>query len=353
MLDPPVANQKLFFGCRLFFCRPICRQILLPEADHFPQSIVQIGQRFFLNPVGDAVGRFRNAAGDGGQGVAVAAQGNCIPDGVLKISAFQKGDDRLRDTALTGLVEPVVGADLVQCPGEIIVVFLLDEGLDPPLARIGVAVDGGFAVPMIAAEIVPAEEDGVCDRQSALDALWMVVGHFGGKSGQDFPPIGPDAGLGEETAVCHPAAGGDTHGRAVSEAVVWLAVIREEPGPESSAVSGVGVHPAILFHGIDEVVCRSSVYDCLGHRTGHDGVIGKAAAFLKQGKIFCLDVVPLVNRTNNVSNNCADHLCPPLFFMSLRILFRGASGTAPQARKAATVSLITWKFSSVPSASST
>ena len=181
----------------------------------------------------------------------------------------------------------------------------------------------------------------------------MIVGHFSGESGKGLPPLGPDACLGEETAVRHPAAGRNPHGRAVPEAVVGLAAIREEPGPEPSAISGVRIHPAILLHDINEVVLCPAVHDRLGHRAGHNGIIGKKTILPEKRKILCLDVVPLVNRTNNITDNCADHLRPPLFFMSFRILFRGASGTAPQARKVATVSLMTWKFSSVPSASGT
>ena len=39
---------------------------------------------------------------------------------------------------------------------------------------------------------------------------------------------------------------------------------------------------------------------------------------------------------------------PPLFFMSLRMASRHASGTAPHARNADTVSLMARKFSAVP-----
>ena len=85
--------------------------------DHIQQRGVQIGKGLFLDPIGNAVCRLGNAAGDGGQGVAVAAQGDGVADGVLKAPAFQEGDDGLGDGLLAGLVELVARPNLVQRPG--------------------------------------------------------------------------------------------------------------------------------------------------------------------------------------------------------------------------------------------
>ena len=56
---------------------------------------------------------FGNTAGNGCQGIAVAAQGNCQSDGVFKIIAFKKGGNRLRYGFLTAFVEMIMRADLV------------------------------------------------------------------------------------------------------------------------------------------------------------------------------------------------------------------------------------------------
>ena len=77
---------------------------------------VQIGEGLFLNPIGNTVCRLGDASGDGSQGVAIAAQGDGVADGVLEVPALQKGDDGLGNGFLAGLVELIAWPDLVQRP---------------------------------------------------------------------------------------------------------------------------------------------------------------------------------------------------------------------------------------------
>lgn len=79
--------------------------------NHIQQRGVQIGEGLFLNPIGNTVCRLGDASGDGSQGVAIAAQGDGVADGVL-----EKGDDGLGNGFLAGLVELIAWPDLVQRP---------------------------------------------------------------------------------------------------------------------------------------------------------------------------------------------------------------------------------------------
>ena len=110
--------------------------------NHIQQGGVQIGECLFLDPTGDTVCRLGDAAGDGSQGVAVAAQGDGVADGVLEVLALQKGDDGLGDGFLAGLVELIARPDLVQRPGQVIAIFPLDVFPDVLLALLGLVADG-------------------------------------------------------------------------------------------------------------------------------------------------------------------------------------------------------------------
>ena len=84
-------------------------KVLLPPVYHIQKGGVQIGERLFLDPIGNTVCRHGDAASDGSQGVAVAAQGDGVADGVIKIPVLQKGDDGLGNSILACLVELVAG----------------------------------------------------------------------------------------------------------------------------------------------------------------------------------------------------------------------------------------------------
>lgn len=162
----------------------------------------ELADRLFADVLRNAVERFRNAAGDRGERVAVAADGNGGTDRVLKGSRFEKRFDRLRNCALTGLVELVGRTDLVN--GEIErVVVLLDKGADLPLAVPGTR-----------------QEDRARRRFRALDAFRMVVRDDSDSARKrlDFFERLP-----------RPAAGADAHRSTVAEAAVRMRVSREHP----------------------------------------------------------------------------------------------------------------------------
>ena len=117
-------------------------KVLLPPINYIQQGNVQIGEGLFLNPIGDSVCRLGDASCDGGQGVAVAAQGDGVADGVLEVPALQKGDGGLGNGFLAGLVELIARPDLVQRPGQVIAIFPLDVFPDVLLALLGLVADG-------------------------------------------------------------------------------------------------------------------------------------------------------------------------------------------------------------------
>jgi hypothetical protein len=45
----------------------------------------------------------------------------------------------------------------------------------------------------------------------------------------------------------------------------------------------------------------------ISHGHGKNGIISKCATLIKEGKIRCPYVMPFIDRTNNVSCDCADH----------------------------------------------
>ena len=59
---------------------------------------------------------FRDASRDCGEGIAVAAEGNCVADCVFKTVAFKERDDSFRYGFLTGFIEAVYWANFVKRP---------------------------------------------------------------------------------------------------------------------------------------------------------------------------------------------------------------------------------------------
>ena len=116
-----------------------------------------------------------------------------------------------------------------------------------------------------------------------------------------------------KTAIHYPPAGRHTHGRAVAKAVIRFPVIVEQPGIESSAITGIRVHFAVFFHGIDKIIFLSAIHDRFRNRAGHDGIIREKTILPEQREIFCFYVVPFVYGTDNIANDCSQHLYPLLF----------------------------------------
>ena len=87
---------------------------------------------------------FGNAAGNGRQGIAVSAQGNCQSDGVFKIIAFKKGGNCLRYGFLTAFIEMIMRADLVATLAQIVAELSRNVFFDLRFAHAGACPkDGG------------------------------------------------------------------------------------------------------------------------------------------------------------------------------------------------------------------
>lgn len=132
---------------------------MFPPRAYILQGLVQIGICLLLDPGGNPISRLGNAAGDGGQGIAVAAQGDGIADRVLKIPAFQECDDGLGHRLLAGHVETIARTDRIQGPGQVVAVFPFDVGLDVLLARSQIPMGGPFLSAAAILEIPPAKDD--------------------------------------------------------------------------------------------------------------------------------------------------------------------------------------------------
>ena len=85
--------------------------------------VVVLRRHFICRPISVDLARIivypsglGDAAGDGGQGVAVPAQGDGISDGVFKAGAFEEGGDRLRHRLPAAFVEAVGWVDIIQGP---------------------------------------------------------------------------------------------------------------------------------------------------------------------------------------------------------------------------------------------
>ena len=68
----------------------------------------------FAQVSGDAVVGFGDAAGNSGDGIAVAANRDGVADGVFKARRGEEGDERLRHGALAGRAELIGRPDLVE-----------------------------------------------------------------------------------------------------------------------------------------------------------------------------------------------------------------------------------------------
>lgn len=62
---------------------------------------------------------------------------------------------------------------------------------------------------------------------------------------------------------------------------------------------------------------ENEMYKAIRDSDSHHGIISKKAVITEQRKVLCLDIIPLVNRANNVADDCTKHYFrPPLRFTS-------------------------------------
>lgn len=118
------------------------------------------------------------------------------------------------------------GANFVAGTAEIIMEFMLDVGSD-----------------FLFIATCPCHKDGSGRSFSALNSLWVVVGHFGRK---------PCCVTDSINVIIQPGNRGYTHCRAVSVAVVCLAVRIAKPLAEHTAIADVWVHSSELAHTVSE-----------------------------------------------------------------------------------------------------
>ena len=88
-----------------------------------------------LQDGGHAVKDLRDAPGDAGQGITIAAEGNGSPDDIFEIRPLQKGSDRFRHRLLAALIMIIARPDLVTGAGEVITELLHNVIPDLVLAR--------------------------------------------------------------------------------------------------------------------------------------------------------------------------------------------------------------------------
>ena len=93
---------------------------LVKRSHGLSQLFIEQSQCFCGDLFRNAEECFGDAAGDAGQGVAVAAQGDGVADRVFEVFGLEEGDNRLGDRALAGDVVFVDGADLGQGSGEVV-----------------------------------------------------------------------------------------------------------------------------------------------------------------------------------------------------------------------------------------
>lgn len=133
--------------------------------------------------------------------------------------------------------------------------------------------------------------DGSRHRHSALDALRVIVSHFGSGRRQFFALV---HGTGKPRHRGHP------HSRAVAIAAVRLGIILHHPCAESSTIAAVRVRHSYLVHHPDKlplegVHIRDGPIEQqrFGHRQRHHRVVGIVAGVGKELKLLGFAVVKL------------------------------------------------------------
>ena len=169
---------------------------LIESVQDGAQILRQTAATFQLQFSGDAEECLCDGACDGGQSIAVAAEGYCSTNHIFEVFALQEGGDGLRDRFLTAFHMPIAGADLIAGTVQIITKDFRNILLD---FRLGATGSG--------------QKDGCGSGLCALDALGVIVRDLGRE-----PRHPQDRGQ----IIIEPTGGTDPHGRAVAPAVVGL-----------------------------------------------------------------------------------------------------------------------------------
>ena len=102
---------------------------LIESVQNGTQILRQTAATFLLQFCGHTEECLCDGACDGGQSIAVAAEGYCSTNHIFEVFALQEGGDGLRDRFLTAFHMPIAGADLIAGTAQIITIGFLT----PPL----------------------------------------------------------------------------------------------------------------------------------------------------------------------------------------------------------------------------
>ena len=241
----------------------------------------------------EAVEGFGDWAGDGGEGVGVATEGDGVADRVFKAHRFKGAGDGFGDGPLAGLVKGVAGANLVHGAREVVAVGVLDCPSD--LRRSGAP---------------KAKPDGMRGGPCALHPLGMVVGHGG-------YTIGSLECFFDWSVSIQVRSRGDPHCRPVPEAPVGCWFRPFDPAGEHAAVAAPRMAPAPPLQGGRD---GRSVQQNLRDRCGADGVVGVLTLRSEELEVLRLDPVPLVHRAHDVPDNGTPHRSiPPRWRLGRRV----------------------------------
>ncbi len=239
---------------------------------------------FFLQFFRNTVKRFRNAAGNACEGIAVAAEGDRRADHIFKILSFQKCRDSLRHGLLAAFHVMIIGPDLITGPGQVISGFPRDIFPDLLFRCTG-----------------PCKKDagGRCFRAS--DSFRMVVRHF------RCPPCHFPRPL---YRFVKPTDGRYPHRRTVPPRIIWFRIVLKDPVKKLTAVSGVRIPVSLAAHGVDQQVLRlrfACIFSCfhqrIGHSDGHHGIVRVfRSPDKKRAKVLHLrSTVKLVRRADDIT----------------------------------------------------
>ena len=101
----------------------------------------------------------------------------------------------------------------------------------------------------------------------------------------------------------------DTHGRAIAPAVVWLRMVGVKPVDKRPAVFRSWIASANLAHLLLVRIARE---DRIGHCNGQDSVVCESTPRMEEREILGLDLVLLIDRADDVSGNCSNHISSSL-----------------------------------------
>ena len=208
------------------------------------EALVQESKCVFADAGRNTIIGFRNTAGDGCNGIAVAADGNGISNGILKRGRFKKCLQCLRHTALAGDIKGIFITNISQSEIHGIVVCI---DIIPDLHH---AVTGSGHVN--------------CNSGSlgTFQTFGVIMGDGGYQMGQFLDCINA---IGSITTAAY------AHGGTVAVTVVRLGIIVIHPMKEMTTITAAGVRSANLLHTDDCLLGQIAVIGFTAHQCFTDG----------------------------------------------------------------------------------